>query len=144
MLCMNPLDELFEFAEDIDGVAMAKEKRRGCWNNGSMIIGNEFLNKKVYSELLQFDHKNPVYNEYFGHDQKIYNIYFGRGDIKKVHQKFNTLVSEADFISNDQIVIMHYFYKPTQEVGRRHLATWMIDLWEKYDDPDGRYSKVYG
>lgn len=138
MLCLGKLGQLFKFAKGITGVAMTREKRRGCWNNGSMIVGREFLNKKTYRELLTFEHGHQRYKKYYGHDQKIYNIYFKYPKIKKVHQKWNTLVSEIDFIKKDDIRIMHYFYKPTLDVGRHHLTKWQIDLWEKYDDPRGR------
>jgi len=142
MLCLKPLDELLEFAEKIKGVAMAKERRRGCWNNGSMVIGKKYMTDKTYKELLTFNQSNPKYKDYYGHDQKIYNIYFSSHKIKKVHQRFNTLVSEMGFIGKKDIVIMHYFYKPTLDIGRHHLSTWQIEQWEKYDDPEGRFSKI--
>jgi len=146
MLCLKPLKTLFKFAEGVEGVAMSKEKRRGCWNNGSMIVGEKYLNKKTYNDLIQLNHNHIGYRKYFGHDQKIYNIYFsGAGSkhtIKKVHQRWNVMVSEIDFIGKADICIMHYFYKPTVDASRRHLTAWQIEQWEKYDDPDGRFSKI--
>jgi len=139
MLCMKSLDELFEVAETIGGIAMPKERRSGMYNNGSMIIGKEYLNVATYGNLLGFD-----IGKFPGHlqDQKLYNFFFK--DVQEIDLKFNTLVSETDFISKNEIVLLHYIYKPTQEYAREFIPDWAIKEWEQYDNPGDRYAGIIG
>lgn len=135
MLCLKPLDELFKIAEDIEGIAMPKERRRGGtlpYNNGSMIIGKECLNKKTYAGLLGFNtdtHRSHL------KDQKLYNLFF-KDKIKEIHQKYNVLVSELDFIEWDEILLLHYIYKPVQKIETDQLKNCghnLLKLWRAYD-----------
>ena len=132
-ICVQPLDELWEYSVAIEGIGMMKEKRRPSFNAGLIIIGKEYMNRKTYLDLVQcnYDHIKV-----FGHDQKIYNIYF-EGKIADIHQKFNTLVSEINFIPKEEILLYHYIYKPTG-VGAKRLIECsggqrLIDEWRKYD-----------
>jgi lipopolysaccharide biosynthesis glycosyltransferase len=144
MLCLNKLDSLLKLAEDIKGVAMPKENRRGSstpFNNGSMIVGQEYLNKDTYEDLLNadFSHK-PEHLK----DQKLYN-YFFEGKIQKIDLKYNVLVSEIDWVDWDDIVLLHYIYKPTVDVSIKNLNKIdpkLYKIWAKYDDPEGRYKRL--
>ncbi len=136
MLCNGSLHELFQVAKDIGGVAMPREKRRyssPCpFNNGSMIIGNKYIANDTYEKLLDFDNNKPPYNL---SDQKLYNNFF-KEEIEEIDQKFNVLVSELEFIEWDDMLILHYFHKPTSDTGRRFLNDFdqrLLPLWREYD-----------
>lgn len=144
MLCINKLDGLLELAENIKGVAMPRENRRGDsipYNNGSMIIGQEYLNKSTYDNLLDADYSHkPEHLK----DQKLYNYYF-EGKIQKIDQRYNVLVSELDWIDWKDIVLLHYIYKPTVDVSVRKLKEInprLYDMWAQYDDPAGQFKRI--
>lgn len=143
MLCLKSLKELLDIAQtDID-IAMPKEKRRGGFlpfNNGAMIIGNKYLNEDTFNKLMRY---NSVDLPGQLTDQKLYNYYFS-GQIQEISQKFNTLISELDFITYNEILLLHYIYKPTTELGRRHIREQEIKEWEQYDNKDGRYKDIVG
>ena len=135
MLCVNSLHDLFHVAKDIEGVAMPKEKNREDgnynFNNGSMIIGEQYTNNDTYTKLLDYDNLKPPYNLT---DQKLYNNFFK--DITEIDQKYNTLVSEVQHIVWDEIVILHYIYKPIvpASIGQLNNADKrLFSLWRQYD-----------
>ncbi len=136
MLCKGNLDELFEVAESVEGIAMPKEIRRSTcqcpFNNGSMIIDKSLINTNTYNALLGFDNNKPPYNLI---DQKLYNNFFD-GRIKEISIKFNTLISEIQFIDWQKIIILHYIYKPTVNASIKQLNNVdpkLYKLWREYD-----------
>jgi lipopolysaccharide biosynthesis glycosyltransferase len=136
MICKNSLHDLFQVAKDIDGVAMPKEKRRNTspcpFNNGSMIIGKKYIANGTYQKLLNFNNMVSPYNLT---DQKLYNRFFDK-KIEEIDQKYNVMVSELEFIKWDDILILHYFHKPTTNIGRKALNEFdkrLVLLWREYD-----------
>jgi lipopolysaccharide biosynthesis glycosyltransferase len=128
MLCLNSIDDLVNYECDL---GMIREKRRPTsFNNGNMIVGKKYINNKVYNELLKAD-----YSEYknFGVDQKLYNLYF-KDKITETPQKFNTLVSEVDFLEFEEIIFLHYIFKPIYKEGQERLTQKLIDIWTKYKE----------
>ena len=110
---------------------MPKEKRRNgdCdFNNGSMIVGKKYLNEKTYNALLEYNLFGKP-----GHlrDQKLYN-YFFKGQIKEIEHKWNVLITELDFIPEDEIKILHYIHKPNLKSGRENIPLKYLDLWWSY------------
>ena len=140
MLCLKSLNPLWELCEQPIKIAMTKERRRGAflpYNNGGMIIGSELLNESTYNNLMGYDidSKDGKLK-----DQKLYN-YFFMGQITEIPLKFNTLVSEVDFISWDEIIMLHYIFKPYMD-GINRLTDKQIKVWREYDCPDGVFSEV--
>lgn len=128
LLCLQPIDELLE----IDcPIGMARELRRPCFNSGVVSIGEENLDQKVYRDLLAFE----IDPNRFGKDQQILNRYF-EGRITEIPQRFNTLVSEAKF-GLEEVVLLHYIYKPVAKVGMNKLSSEILNLWRKYDGENG-------
>jgi len=129
MLCLKSLDELWEQAEKIEGIGMPKEKRRPVYNSGSMIVAKNYLDETYYRSLVSsnYDHIKML-----GRDQKAYNIFF-KDKIKEIPQKFNVLVTEADFLNFDDIVILHYIHKPKSTQGLKNLSNKHLALWSEYE-----------
>jgi len=139
MLCLKPLDELYEVMKGIGGIAMPKEKRRVelVYNSGSMVVGTKYLNVDTYMALMKH-----MLDYHHLHDQRLYNIFFT--DIQEIDQKYRVLVSECDFVPRDEIIMLHYIYKPTQEHARTHCANWQLTEWDQYDNPGDRYAGIIG
>jgi lipopolysaccharide biosynthesis glycosyltransferase len=140
MLCLKPLTELWQFLETFgdEKVGMTIEKRRrDSFNNGGMIIPGRYCNERNFYEMINLDIFKHDYDHVYGHDQKIYNIYFKKHEIAEIPQKFNTLVTEAGFLRQEDIIMLHYFLKPTQENPRSRLAEWQRQEWDKYTAPGG-------
>jgi len=133
MICLQPIDELIEIAKGVEGIAMAKEIRR-CnsmpYNAGLIIVGKKYLNEETYNSIFQSDYTNIK-----GHlnDQKTYNLFF-KDRIEEISIKFNTLVSEVDFIQNDEIIFLHYIYKPNTPRGKEALSEWQVKEYDKYKE----------
>jgi len=130
-ICMQSIDELIETANGVEDIGMVIERRRGdClpFNGGLIIIDKKYLNEGTRFELLNSD-----YNTLHGHlqDQKTYN-YFFKDKIRPLHIKFNTLISEVDFVKRDEIVLLHYIFKPNTEAGRSRTADWQLEAYDEY------------
>jgi lipopolysaccharide biosynthesis glycosyltransferase len=124
MICLKNLDELINI--DCDFGAVIENRRKCDFNAGMMVIGKKYLNNKTYIDLLTVDHENI---NRFGNDQKIFNNYFNNEKLTKLNNKFNVLASEVDFVNYNDIVFLHYIYKPNLENGIKQLRPELLKLW---------------
>lgn len=122
LLCLRNITDLLAIECDI---GMMHERQRPCFNSGVVTIGKKYLNDETYNALLSFE----IDPERFGKDQQIYNRYF-KNKITTLDRKYNTLVSEIGNL--EEIVLLHYIFKPNLDCGRKRISNNLIRLWEKY------------
>jgi lipopolysaccharide biosynthesis glycosyltransferase len=134
VLCLKKLDVLYDLLNTLDKhetfIGMTKEKRRvNTFNNNCMIIPKVFLNKGIYNKLLGYECKDDTI---YGTDQKLFYGFFKKNVIE-IDQLFNTLVSEAEYIDFNEILFLHYIYKPTND-NTKMLKPYLLKIWKKYEE----------
>lgn len=129
MLCKKSVKEIVDFDTDGKLGLQIENRRYGSYNNGCMIVPKELMTVDNYNGLMNNNYENsPI----FGTDQKIIQLFFKK-DIIKTPLEFNTLISELEFSKWDDIIFLHYIYKPNRDDFLSRSSQKLLDLWQSYE-----------
>lgn len=125
MLCLGDMTELLALNHDM-----------GVWGNdgydynyGVFTVGKKFLNKETYEDILKLDPKEQ--NHHGCQDMLI--DYF-KDHMTTLPKRFNYMNTWLTMNSMpDDIVLLHYIYKPDTQFGRERLPHHVVKLWEEYE-----------
>lgn len=127
LLCLGSIGPIIKHAETAERIGMAREMRRNTeiYNSGLIIIPDSFISEEKFKEMLDFDLSKIDCQL---NDQKLYNHYFN--DIERLPNEWNCMVSETSYVKKENIIFLHYIYKPDTEASI-NLDGWAVESWHK-------------
>lgn len=121
-LCVGDLTDLAAMNCDMGACGIDED-----FNFGVFVINKKFLNEETYNAIMLLDPK-----ENKGHGCQDMLIDFFKGQITSFSDRFNFLSPWTNYMTPNNVSLIHYTYKPDTKFGRDRLPIYIIDLWESY------------